>query len=347
MKKSKHPTLSEVARIAGVGTTTVSRVINGGHRVDPKTLVRINRIIDSLGYMPNQAARILKGDRTRMIGFIIPSIADPFFSSCAEAAQVVARTNESLLIVLTTQNDPQSEVDSVNVLLRHRADGFIIAPTNSRSEVLRNLLGRISVPVVVMDRPIVGSTIPSVVADNFTAAQLATQHLIDHGYKRIACLTGEASLYTIHERIRGYRKTMKAAGLRSILDTSIKDYKSAEGAMKTMFASANPPDAIFTLKNSTTIHTFEALQKLNVSIPDTVALLGYDDFELADSVRPSISVIQQPIDEIGRVAAEILFKRMSDYHSPGGPAAATRSEQVQLNVRLVCRSSCGCSPALA
>ena len=105
--RNKHATLNEVARAAGVGTTTVSRVINGGQRVDPETLARVQRAIDTLGYMPSQAARILKGDRTRAIGLVIPSIADPFFSSCAEAAQAIVRANDSVLIVLTTQNDPK------------------------------------------------------------------------------------------------------------------------------------------------------------------------------------------------------------------------------------------------
>ena len=345
IKKAKHPTLNEVARKAGVGTTTVSRVINGGHLVDPKTLARVRRVIKDLGYMPNQAARTLKGARTRMIGLIIPSIADPFFSSCAEAAQVVARANESLLIVLTTQNNPKAELDEVNVLMRHRADGFIIAPANSRSKALRNLLQRISIPVVALDRPIEGSNIPSVVVDNFAGAHLATQHLIEHGYKRIACLTGEVSLYTIHERIRGYREAIKAAGLDCLLDTSVHDYPTAEHAIKKLFAASNPPDAIFTLKNSTTIHTFEALQRRNISVPDEVALLGYDDFELSNRVWPAISVIQQPIEELGRVAAGLLFEQLNDSIASGGSRRRSRPQQVQLTTRLVCRRSCGCLPS--
>src|SRR5579875_3836039 len=119
MRKSSRPTLSEVAAKAGVGTTTVSRVINGGKRVDPNTLARVRGVIDSLGYTPNQAARILKGHRTRTIGLLIPSIADPFFASCAEAAQAVAKAHDSLLIVTATQNDPEVELESVNVLISH------------------------------------------------------------------------------------------------------------------------------------------------------------------------------------------------------------------------------------
>ncbi len=345
-KKSKHATLSEVAAKAGVGTTTVSRVINGGHSVNPKTLARVQSAIEALGYMPNQAARILKGHQTRTIGLIIPSIADPFFASCAEAAQVVARANGSLLIVTTTHNDLRAEMESINVLMSHRADGLIIAPSDSESAGLRDAVVRAGVPVVAMDRPLSGCPVSSVVADNYVGAYEATQHLIKHGYKRIACLTGEANLYTIRERISGYRQALKSANLPLTLDTSITDYKSVESVVGGMLAGRDRPDAILTLKNSTTIYAFEALQKLHFSIPSAVALLGYDDFELAEAVRPSISVIQQPIAEIGRNAAELLFEELFRQRN-GRPVEPTFTKQVQLGTRLVRRNSCGCSHSTA
>jgi LacI family transcriptional regulator len=343
-KRGKHPTLSEVARLAGVGTTTVSRVINGGQRVDPKTLKRVRLAIDRLGYTPNQAARILRGGRTRTIGLLFPSVADPFFSSCAEAAQAIAHVNDSLVIVTPTQNDPHTEIENVNILMRHRVDGLIIAPANSHSQALREMLQRLGVPVVAMDRPLLGAQIPSVVADNFTGASLATQHLIDHGCRRIVCLTGESTLYTIRERMRGYRKTVERAGLPCIVDTSIRDYKSAEYAIESLLAAGDPPDALFTLKNSATIFAFEALQKLKVSVPDTVALVGYDDFELAGTVRPSITVIQQPVAEIARVAAQLLFKKLSALGQSELPEETGRVRHVRLETCLIRRESCGCSP---
>ena len=347
MKKSKHPSLSEVAKRAGVGTTTVSRVINGGHRVDPKTLARVLDVIETLGYMPSQAARTLKGDRSGTIGLIVPSIADPFFSSCAEVVQSIARANDSLLIVATTQNDPHAEVDDLNVLIRHRVDGLIIAPANSQSKQLTDILRRAAVPVVAIDRPLIHLPIPSVVADNFNGAYSATRHLIDHHYKRIVCLTGETTLYSIRERIHGYRKAVESAGLACILDTSIKDYESAKYAIESLFARADPPDAIFTLKNSTTIYAFEALEQLNIPVPDCVALLGYDDFELAATVRPSITVVQQPIEEIGRIAAELLFEQLLSVHRFSWPTGSARPQQVKLATRLIRRRSCGCPQAEA
>ena len=337
--KRKHPTLTEVARKASVGTTTVSRVINGGRNVNPKTLARVQHVIATLGYMPNQAARTLKGDRTRIIGLVIPSIADPFFSRFAEAAQAIARNNDSLLIVLTTGNTAHAELEAVNLLLRHRVDGFMIAPCNAEDDVLSKLLRSMSTPVVSLDRPIDGATITSVVADNYAGAQLATQHLIEHGYKRIACLTGEPSLYTIRERIRGYRDTMIAAGLKPVVETSFSDAESTEKALNRLRGSVSPPQALFTLKNSTTIDVFQALQRKNVTIPEQMALLGYDDFQLAELLRPAITVIEQPIDQMGQVAAELLFAGLLG-KTVDGPATG----QTVLRTRLIRRSSCGCAP---
>jgi LacI family transcriptional regulator len=343
-KSGSHATLADVARKAGVGTTTVSRVINGGHRVSPRTLNRVRSVIEQLGYMPNQAARILKGERTKTIGLVIPSIADSFFSSCAEAAQEIARAHDSLLIVTVTNNDPHIEMENLNVLMRHRTDGILLAPANYQSDTLAEFLGRISTPVVSFDRPIGKTGVPSVVADNYKGARIATEHLIEHGYKRILCLGGETTLYTMRERLRGYRHAIEESGMIPIVDMSVKDYKSAEYAVESYLAAAQPPDAIFTLKNSITIFAFETLQKLKVSVPKSIALLGFDDFELASTLRPSISVIQQPIEDMGRIATEILFEQLLPIKKGKHQLARKKQDLVKLETKLVLRNSCGCNP---
>lgn len=346
MKKSGTlPTLEEVARLAGVGTTTVSRVINGGERVSPSTLTKVRQVIDMLGYRPNQAARVLKGARTRTIGLIIPSIADPFFASVAEAAQAIARANDSLLIVTTTGNEPHAVIDNLNVLVSHRVDGLLIAPANTRSQSLSSLLARITIPIVAIDRPIYDTNVSSILTDNFEGARSAVQHLVGHGRRNIVCLTGETTLFTIQQRVRGYRAAVAAADIPELVNTSVKDYKSAEYAIESLLSGPNPPDAFFTLKNSTTIFAFEVLQKLGVSIPKQVALIGFDDFELASTLRPTISVIQQPVEEIGRVAAELLFEQMPGVGRKGSAAARTR--RVTLETHLIRRASCGCVPVPA
>jgi LacI family transcriptional regulator len=341
-KSRSHPTLAEVARKARVGTTTVSRVINGGERVSPGTLKRVQAVIEQVGYMPNHAARVLKGERAKTIGMVIPSIADPFFSSCAEAAQAIARAHDSLLMVTVTHNDSRAEMENLNILLRHRTDGLLLAPANYQSDPLAEFLHRMGIPVVTFDRVLVHSGIPSVLADNFNGARMATQHLIDHGYSRILCLGGEPTLYTLRERLRGYRQVMEANRLTPRVDMSVTDYKSAEYAIQNMLATGQPPDAIFTLKNSTTIYAFETLQKLKVPVPKSVALLGYDDFELASALRPAISVIQQPVEDIGRIAAEILFENLLSVDKGKSHEIKKRQYPIKLKTKLVLRQSCGC-----
>ncbi len=343
-KQKKHPTLKEVAKRAGVGTTTVSRVINAVEHVEPWTKARVERAIKELGYLPNHAARVLKGHKTRTIGLVVPSIADPFFSSCAEVLQGIARQHGFLLIVLTTHNESAMEREAVNTLIQHRVDGFVISPADAESDELRSLLTRVMVPVVALDRPVAGAVAPSVVADNFVGAEHATHHLIAHGYKRIACLTGEIELYTIRERARGYQAAMAAAGLKAMLNTSIYDCTACESAIEKMLKEPDPVDAIFTLKNSVTVDAFEVLQRMGVPIPEKVALIGYDDFQLAGTVRPSITVVQQPIEELGKTAAELLFRHLKGSSAVAMPAEAKARQQVLLKTSLIPRASCGCRP---
>jgi LacI family transcriptional regulator len=234
-------------------------------------------------------------------------------------------------------------MENLNVLMRHRTDGLLLAPANYQSDALAEFLGRISTPVVSFDRPIAKTGIASVVADNYKGARVATEHLIEHGYKRILCLGGETTLYTMRERLRGYRHAIEEAGMVPIVDMSVKDYKSAEYAVESYLAAAQPPDAILTLKNSITIFAFETLQKLKVSVPKSIALLGFDDFELASTLRPSISVIQQPIEDIGRIAAEILFEQLLPTKKGKHHLARKKQDIIKLETRLVLRNSCGCN----
>lgn len=345
-KGTPHPTLADVARASQVGIATVSRVINGGDHVSRETMTRVMATIEELGYQPNHAARILKGEKTKTIGLIVPSIADSFFSSCAAVAQEISRAHDSLLIVVSSNHDPKVEINSLNTLIQHRVDGLLLASAATQRDGLGAILDRIAIPVVCIDRPVAGSNAPSVVSGNYKGAREATEHLIAHGYKKIVCICieGEVSLYTIKERIRGYRHAMQDAQLAFELDASITDNKSAEIAIRKHMNGPRPPDAIFALKNLATIYVWEAFQKMGVEVPRDMALLGFDDFELAASIQPSISVVEQPIEEIARTATQLLFNQIA----PGrkrNPFKSNESEQsvTKLATSLILRNSCGCT----
>lgn len=340
MKSASLATLTDVAREAGVGLATASRVINGGVNVSPATLKIVQKAIRRLGYKPNHAARVLKGGQTKTVGLLVPSIADTFFASCAEAAEKVARAHDSLLIFAVSNNDRDLEASTLGVLMRHRPDGMLIVPADATDRRFLSFMRQSSIPIVTFDRPVRGCS--SVLTDNFEAARLATAHLVGHGYKRILCLGLDPDLFTIRERLRGYCQAMEEAGLPPIIDTLPgKGIDAAEQSLKAHLAGTHPPDAIFSLKNSATIETFRLLQSFRITIPTRMALLGFDDFELAETLRPSISVIAQPVESIGRRAAELLFARLGSA-TGSHPGRKLASEQIVLPSTLTLRRSCGC-----
>ncbi len=340
MKSSRlHPTLADVARLAGVGKTTVSRVINGGHKVGPQTLARINEVIREIGYHPSQAARSLKGERTKSIGLILPRIADTFFSGCAEAVQAVARAEGHLLMISATDYDPEVEIAEVYALLRQRVDGILLAPTDSWSQALAEIIDEINIPVVTLNHPLLKARVPSVVVDNYGAALAATRHLIEHGYRRILCLGGDSQLFTIKERQRGYSKAMAGAGLTPILEPLANSYSEVAKAIEIRFRGRQPVEAIFAVRNLITIYTFQAMQALGLRIPMDGALLGFDDFELACTLRPTVTVVSQPVEELGSQAANLLFSRIKQNSQNGQGCKPTSTK---LAASLILRSSCGC-----
>ncbi len=347
MKIRRQPTVSDVARLAGVGTTTVSRVINGGERVSPETFAAVNRAISELDFVPNMAARVLKGEQSKTIGLIVPSIADPFFANCAEVVQTIARSYGCLVAVCVTGNEASLELENIDSLCR-RVDGILIAPSHSSSKSLNARLSSLSIPVVYFDQPLSGTHISGVLTNNYESAKAVTNHLLMHEYERILCIGGEANFYTMLERIRGYTAAMKAANKTPLVDTSphIRNNEETAEVLIRHLGSPQRPRAIYCLKNTTTIQTYDALQRLGVRVPEQVALAGHDDFLLASSLRPSVTVVQQPVEEIGRTAAKLLFEKLSRLPDKVGSKSITNTKTVHLQSHLVIRASCGCGEAL-
>lgn len=343
MKITRQPTVSDVARLAGVGTTTVSRVINGGVRVSSETFAAVNRAISELDFVPNMAARVLKGEKSKTIGLIVPSIADPFFASCAEVVQTIARSYGCLVAVCVTGNEAKLELENIDSLCR-RVDGILIAPSHSSSKSLNTRLSSLSIPVVYFDQPLSGTHISGVLTNNYESSMAITQHLLQHEYDRILCIGGEANFYTMQERIRGYTAVMKAANKTPLVDTAphIRSKEETAEVLIRHLGSRRPPRAIYCLKNRTTIQVYDALQQFGIRVPQQVALAGHDDFLLASSLRPSLTVVQQPVEEIGRTAAKLLFERLSRPPDVVSTKSSASAKTVRLQSHLIIRASCGC-----
>lgn len=330
-KKNKDaaPALADVARLAKVGTGTVSRVINGGKNVSPKTLARVRAVMEELGYEPSFTARALKGAPSNTIGLIIPTVADPFFSSAAAAIQDVAAQHGTLVLLAASENDARREEQEVSALIRRRVDGLILAPSAASN---RALVANASFPVVCFDRPIPGALLTTVMADNYGGARVAIEHLVDRGYKRILCVGGYGGLLTSQKRFRAHKDVVRSAGLPYLAELEAEDFISTQSAILRHIRGADRVDAIFSTKNTTTIYIYKIFKDLGIRVPGQIGLIGFDDFDLADVLDPPISVVRQPITRIASRAAELLFDEMASRK----PASAVTT----FDVELVLRGSC-------
>ncbi|MGD0733747.1 MAG: LacI family DNA-binding transcriptional regulator [Terracidiphilus sp.] len=327
--------MNDVARLAEVGTMTVSRVLNGSARVSKEATDRVRAAIEQLNYRPNELARALRGERTRTIGLILPYLYDPFFAVSAHAVSTVAQQRGYSVIMTTSNEDPETEYAAAIQMLQRHVDGLILIPSSrGKSRINRALLGKTH--VVVFDRPLDDNSFDTVLVQNKFGSRRMVQHLIGHGHKAITFMGLSRSIFTMDARFNGYRQAMSAAGLEVDACFQCATMPSTLQAIQTRLASKKKPTAYFTANTLVTRYVFAALLQLGIQIPSEVALAGFDDFELADFTGPPLTVVRQPAEEMGRVAANQLFDRLERGEMP------QTGNRVVLPVEIVLRRSCGC-----
>lgn len=339
MRKSSPPkraTLEDVARLSGVAPMTVSRTINGHPYVAEETAKKVQAAIRRLNYRPNVAARMLSGQLSRSIGLIVPDIADAFFSVIIHAVQETARESGYLVWLAASDDDPSIEAAQVQIMIHHPVDGILLVPANSRSNHLKSLVTG-TTPIVAIDRPIEIAATDSIGVENAIGAQLAVEHLVQHGYKRITCAAVNSHLLPIKERIAGYRESMKRAKLSCPDELRLSDDTAARFALANLLNSRNRPDALFTANNAATIWVIEALRELQIEIGKDVALAGFDDVvPFFSLITPSVTAVSQPAADLGSMAARLLLQRIRG-------ELQSSSLRMTLPVTLAIRESCGCA----
>ena len=331
--------MRDVAELAGVGIMTVSRVLNGSARVTDETSRRVNQAIETLQYKPNQLARALRGSGSHTIGVLVPYLYDPFFATCAHAIDTVAQRHGYSVLLTTTNGDALIELDAIRKMAQRQVDGLIVIPTQQGGEELRREV--IGMPIVTLDRASPELTADNVQAANREAALLGTDHLLGHGHKRICFLGLSNAISTVVERHQGYEQAMRVAGLEPETCFQCSTQDVVTETLREMIARAEPPTAILTSNGLTTRYALKALNELRVEMPGQMALVGFDDVEFGDLLRPPLTALRQPVAEIGMAAAELLFERMLGGGEDAGPDARL-GRQIVLPVELVVRGSCGC-----
>jgi LacI family transcriptional regulator len=336
----RNATMADVARLAGVGKMTVSRVLTGSASVSAGTAERVYRAIKILHYQPNEVARSLRAVSSKTIGVIVPYLYDPFFATCAHAISTVAKQHGYSVILTTSDENPEIEQKQTSLMLRRQVDGLVIIPVSDNDRYYSGeAFSRVH--VVTVDRPARGSHFDSVLVPNRAGARTAVEHLIGHGHRSIAFLGLSRTLYTMTARYAGYREAMTEAGHSPEPYIDCDSAERTVALIRAMLSSRNPPTGLFAANNLCMRYALHALRAAGVQIPQQIAVVGFDDFEMADVLQPSLTVVRQPIYQLGEMAANLLFQRIS------GTESAKAGHRLILPVELVVRCSCGCHPRTA
>jgi LacI family transcriptional regulator len=314
----RRPTLRDVAAHAGVSFKTVSRVVNAEGGVSDELVSRVAQSVEALGYRPDDRARRLRRATTRShaIGFILVDVANPFFSSILRGIEEVARTREYLVLAGSTDGLESRQDQLVEAFVARRVDGLIVVPSGTTLGRLRSEVER-GTPLVFVDLEIPSVEVDLVRSDHQGGAVLATRHLLDHGHRDIAFVGDDPRIFSAGARLEGFLQAMSDEAIEVPAHRLITGRHTSE-TWRTVLADhmrqPHPPTALFTAQNFISIGAVHALRDLGLQ--HSVAQVGFDDVELASALEPGISVVPQQPWELGRRAAEQLFRRIEGDHGP-------------------------------
>jgi LacI family transcriptional regulator len=331
-------TVSDVAKRAGVSTSTVSHVVNRTRFVSDELRERVLTAMRDLDYEPNAAARMLSLKRSNTIGLIVSDIRNPFFAFVARGVEDVAQEHGYTVLLCNSDEESSKEIACLKALRSRQVDGVLLASAGVANEYLSRLVDA-GFPVVLVDRDLPGLQTPAILLDNEGAAHGAIRHLIALGHRRIAMLTGRGSISTTIERLAGYRRALTEAGIQLDDGLVVSGESTSEGgaaAARAVLDLETPPTAIFSGNNLMSIGALQAIAHRGLVVPDEIAIVGFDDFPFpwSDAFRPQLTTVAQPTYELGRRAAEMLVKQLRG-------ASTQSAERVVLEGTLVIRESSG------
>lgn len=307
----RRPTLRDVAALAGVSFKTVSRVVNDEPGVSPAVAERVRAAALELDYRPNAAASALRraDGRTATIGVLLEDTGNPFFASLLRGIEDTAREHGVAVFSSSTDLDAARERDMSAAFLARQVDAIITAPSEGDASHLRQLQES-GVRVVLVDRPVADLPAPAVITDNREGARAGVEHLIAAGHTRIGYVGRDPAIYTSRERFEGYADALDRAGIALDFDLVHRvgaTRSSATTQVEALLALPTPPTAIFTAQDIITMTAVGVLQRRGLA--DSVALVGFDDFELADLLQPGVTVVAQDPYRIGAFAGELALGR--------------------------------------
>ena len=335
-RSDRQVTIADVAEHAGVSQMTVSRVINASAAVRAEKRERVERAVKELGYVPNRLARGLSARRLGVIAVLVPDLTNPYFTEIVHKIEEVA--NEQGLTVLLGNSDerPEREADFLQTVAALRVDGAIVGATGDGAAASIKQLEGAGIPVVAIDRRIDKLDLDIVLGATTEPAELLTQHLIEHGHRRIGMIGGPSTASTSRERADGYRLALRDAQIEA--DPALyreSRFRQADGFRigTELLESDNPPTALLTANSFLAFGVITAAEELGFSVPGDLAIASFDDFEIGPR-RPILTCADQPASEIAELATRRLLARLRGDDS--------EPRIVTVGTDLVIRTSCGC-----
>jgi len=330
------PTISDVAKRAGVSPVTVSRVINNAGNVSAATRGKVECAIQELGYVPSVMARSLRSKRTHTLALMVSDITNPFWTTVARGVEDAARSRGYSVFLCNTDENPVKQQRYLDVLVGQRVDGVVIAPYDSDNRNLSRLRER-DIPTVIVDRRVDGWDVDSVYGDSLSGAKAVVQHLINLDHRRIAMLSGPMNTSTAEDRLAGYRVALAEAGIppdpRLVRQGEYR-ITSGEELTHQMLDEGLDPSAIFAANNAIAMGVIQALVTRGLRIPQDIALVCFDDLPYVSLLFPFLTVVVQPAYDMGVNAAQLLLSRLDS-------EVSLQPRHVVLPTRLVVRHSCG------
>ncbi len=326
-------TIRDVAADAGVSQATAARALGGYGYASPTVRRRVGESARRLGYTPNGVARALVSRSTTTVGLIVGDVENPFFAAAARGLSDVMEAAGHTVLLANADEDPDREARAIETLRRRRVDGLVVVPAPG-TRLGSTPLG--DVPVVQLDRAVRGLAADAVLVDNGHGARVAVEHLIGLGHARIGLVSDTPRISSSAERIAGYRRALRLAGLEAEPElVSIGGSTQEEGRLAALdLLRREPrPTAVFTANNFMTVGTLLAARELGLRIPEDVALVGFDDLDWTTLVDPPLTAISQPVADLGRAVGARLLARIAGDTGP--------PRRLRLPTELIVRGSCG------
>ncbi|EGR1072170.1 substrate-binding domain-containing protein [Vibrio cholerae] len=327
-------TMKDIARLAGVSTSTVSHVINKSRFVSDEIAERVNNAAQQLNYAPSALARSLKMNRTKTIGMLVTTSTNPFFGEVVKGVERSCYHQGYNLILCNTEGDNQRMKASINTLLQKRVDGLLLMCSTLEGERLDVFDRYPDIPIVVMDWGPILFASDKIQDNSLQGGYMAAKHLIECGHKEIGCITGPLIRHQAQMRYEGYKRALAEAGIAINPDWIVESDFECEGgyqAFEKLYERGKLPSALFVSNDMMAMGVIQAASQRGLRVPDDLSLIGYDDVHIAKFMTPALTTIHQPKYRLGKAAVDTLLYRLEN--------PDTTAQVVQLEPTLVARNS--------